>query len=127
MLGETDLVGVFWVRVVRIDGLRPVRVLRRLGHLPTLLAVVGVGRGGGAGAGAGAGGSEAGLDRVALGAWRSTGISRYGGGGLEAAQLGGSVHLRGVARSHGIRAGTKCAGHGAAAAEGTGLLLVQGE
>lgn len=123
MLGEADLVRIFWVRVVRVDGLRPVRVLGRLRHL-ALLAIV-VGRR--ARTRAGARGPEAGLGRVALGAWRSTGVSRHGGRGLEAAQLSGGIHLRGVVCGHGFGTGTECARHGPTAAVGTRLLLVQGE
>lgn len=123
MFGEADLVRVFRVGIVRVDGLCPVRVLGRLRHL-TLGAIV-IGRR--AWTRASAGGSKAGLGRVALGTWRSTGVSRHGGRGLEAAQLCGGVHLRGVVGGHRFGTGTECARHGSAAAVGPRLLLVQRE
>lgn len=125
MLAEADFVGIFGVCVVRVDGLRAVRVLGRLGHLGTLLSASTAGV---SSTGCWAGTSKARrLGRVALGARSTAGVAGYGGGGLETAQLGGGVHLGGVASGHGLGASTEGAGHGAATAVGTGLLLVEGK
>jgi hypothetical protein len=120
VLGKANFVGVFWVRVVRVDGLRPVGVLGGLGHFGAFLAIVCRG-----GAGVGCWGEAS--RRVALGTGGSTRVSGHGGRSLEAAQLCRCVHLRGVACGHGLWAGTESTGHGAATAERAGLFLVQGE
>lgn len=127
MLGEADLVGIFGVRIVRVDGLRTVRVLGWLGDF-TAIRVDRRGRAGGGCRGrAAATEATRRLSGIALGAGGSAGVSGDGRRGLEAAQLGGGVHLRGVAGSHGLGASTERAGHGTAAAVRAGLFLVQGE
>lgn len=89
MLGETDLIGVFGVGLIRIDGLCTVRIFRWLGNL-IWCAIVRQVRGGRV--------AEAGLRGAAVfGARGSAGVARHGGRSLEAIELSGRVHLRGLA------------------------------
>lgn len=75
------------------------------------------------------GGTESRRRGGSFGAGRTARVPGDRGRGLEAAKLGGGVHLRGIAGCHGIWAGAECAGHGATTAVGGlgGLFLVQGE
>lgn len=117
MLRETNLVGILRVGVVRVDGLRPVRVLGRLRHLAcyvsaAILREVGCGRV-----------AESGLRRAAVFRARSAaGVSRNGRRGFETIQLGGRVHLRGLAGGR-LGASAEGGGHGSAGA----LFFVEGE
>lgn len=89
MLGETDLIGIFRVGLIRIDRLRTVRIFRGLGDF-IWCAIVGQIRSGRV--------AEAGLRGAAVfGAGGSSGITRHGRRGLEAVELSGRVHLRGLA------------------------------
>ena len=119
MFAEADLVGVFGVGVIRVDGLGPVRVLGRLRHLTHHVrraARPQVRRRRVA---------EPGL-RTPVVARGTTRVAGDGGRGLESVQLGRRVHLR--LRGSGLGAGRECGRHRADTAEGRGgLFLVQGE
>jgi len=121
MLLEADFVGVVGVGFVAVNGLGAVGIFNG-GFLLVGIVLCG---GGSAGDAVGRHGAEWGGGAVAaICAGRAAGVARDGGRGLEAAELGGRVHLRGLVVDLGFGTVGVAVGDGARGAR-AGVFLVQ--